>query len=81
MYQAFYVIAVAALIAVLYGAAESKYDIVVYGVAAAVMFYFMGAVLNYLSDILDVLKKPGNEAVPKPDKVVAGKEKPQNEAK
>lgn len=74
MYQIFYGIAAAALIAVLYGAAESKFDIAIYGVAGAVMFYFMGAVLHYLCEILNELKRPGKETA-------AAQDKSQGEAK
>lgn len=74
MYQVFYFAAVAALLVVLFGAAQSETNIIIYGVAAAVLFYFMGAVLNSLSDILKAIKKPGNGESPKPDKADVAKD-------
>ncbi|MBR6490001.1 MAG: hypothetical protein IKT03_05640 [Muribaculaceae bacterium] len=64
----------AALVAVLFGASQSKFDIAIYGVASAVVFYFMGAVLHYLSDILHEVKGHGKEAPDSPETT-------QNEAK
>lgn len=57
----FYVLAAISLMACLYGASESKYDIVAYAAAAAIMLFFMGGVLNYLSDILDKLRDIDNK--------------------
>ncbi|MBR5640451.1 MAG: hypothetical protein IKW83_12140 [Muribaculaceae bacterium] len=53
----FYILAALSLFACLYGASESKFDIVAYAAAAAIMFFFMGGVLHYLNEILDNLRR------------------------
>ena len=57
----FYVLAAISVMGCIYGASESKIDIVIYAAAAAIMLFFMGGVLNYLSDILDKLRDIDNK--------------------
>lgn len=56
MGQIFYYLAVACLVAVFFGAANSKIEIAAAALSAAILFFFMGAVLNSLNDILKEIK-------------------------